>query len=466
MAAVPNASASWVPHIDRGKPVYLAIADAIADDVRSGRLSRGGRLPAQRALAAALGVDLTTVTRAYNEARRRGLLGATVGRGSFIAPNPAVRPFGAASGAPLDLTMNLPPQFEDRGLVKRMWRGFSDLEARGGLPLLLRYQDPGGSGEDRAAGAQWLAERIAGLTAERTLVAAGAQAALLAVIGALANPGDVLCCEPLVYPGLRAAAAYLGVELVPLEMDEQGVVPASLIQACRDVGPKALCCTPTLHNPTTATMSLGRRQEIVAAARRFRLPIIEDDAYGKLPADPPPPLAALAPELTWHIAGLAKLASPALRIAHVVVPGSRDIDPVAAGLRAATGMASPITAAAASRWIRTGTAAAVLAAIREETQARRALAGEILGRSFAAPAEAFHLWLPLPKPWTRAAFQAELQATEVTVSPSDPFTVAGEPPEAVRISLGAPPTRADLASALTTIRQVLDRGPVLTAAYG
>src|SRR5215472_13554131 len=99
----------WVPRIrESGKPVYRAIADAISDDLRSGRLRPGARLPPQRRLALALGVDLTTVTRAYNEARRRGLIDGRVGRGSFIRERPAVHPYGAPSGTPVDMTMNMP----------------------------------------------------------------------------------------------------------------------------------------------------------------------------------------------------------------------------------------------------------------------------------------------------------------------------------------------------------------------
>lgn len=437
-----------------GKPLYLAIADVISDDVRSGALAPGARLPTQRALAAELGVDLTTVTRAYNEAQRRGLTGARVGRGSFIAAAPAVRVYGTASGAPVDMSMNLPPPFADEALVRRMWRGLADLEAREGLPLLLRYQDPGGAAADREAGAAWLADRVPGADASRTLVASGAQAALVAVVGALANPGDTVACEALTYPGLRAAAAHLGVALLGLEMDGEGVTPEALARACRDTGPRAFVCTPTLQNPTTATLSLQRREALAAVARRYRLPIIEDDAYGKLPADPLPSLAALYPERTWHIAGLAKLVSPALRIAYVTAPDARNAEQVAARLRA-TGMASPITAALASRWIRTGVAARVLQAIRDETAARRRIAADILGPAFAEPAQAFHLWLPLPPPLTRAALEARLQAQAVSVVRSDAFAAGGEPPEAVRIGLGAAESHADLARALTAIREAL-----------
>jgi DNA-binding transcriptional MocR family regulator len=450
----------WLPLIrDGGKPVYRAVADAISDDLRSGRLRPGARLPPQRRLAQALGVDLTTITRAYNEARRRGLIDARVGRGSFIRERPAVHPYGAPSGAPVDMTMNMPPPFQDAALVRRMWAGFSHLEERQGLALFLRYQDPGGIIEDRAAGAEWLQDRIPGLGPDRTLVAAGAQAALVAVFGSLANSGDAICAESLAYPGLRAAAAHLGLEVVGLETDEEGVVPAALAAACRDVGPKLLCCTPTLHNPTTATMSLRRREEVVAIARRYRLPIVEDDAYGKLPQAPPPPLAALAPELTWHVVSLAKLASPALRLAYVVTPDSAAAVQAAGRLRAVAGMASPISAALMTQWIRSRTAEEVLRAIRAETRARRRMAAEALGPEALEPTDAFHLWLRLPAGWTRARFQAQLQAHAVSVIPSDAFVTAGPAPEAVRLGLGAAASRADLAGALTAIALVLDRQP-------
>ena len=75
----------WNPHSLRGDgPRYLALADRIEADVESGRLRPGMQLPPQRALAASLGIDFTTVSRAYTEARRRGLVRGHVGRGTFV----------------------------------------------------------------------------------------------------------------------------------------------------------------------------------------------------------------------------------------------------------------------------------------------------------------------------------------------------------------------------------------------
>ncbi|MFC7543076.1 GntR family transcriptional regulator [Siccirubricoccus deserti] len=123
-------------------PIYLAIADAIGAAITAGVLRPGERLPTHRALADALGVDLTTITRAYAEARRRGLLQATVGRGTFVrggqAPAPQPRP--EESGGPVDLGMNMPPQPTDPPLRDLLQRGMSALLARADAAAILTYR--------------------------------------------------------------------------------------------------------------------------------------------------------------------------------------------------------------------------------------------------------------------------------------------------------------------------------------
>jgi DNA-binding GntR family transcriptional regulator len=75
----------WTPRVIETAPLkYLGIVEALEADIRRGRLVPGERLPAQRSIAEALEVDLTTVTRAFNEARRRGLVAAQAGRGTFV----------------------------------------------------------------------------------------------------------------------------------------------------------------------------------------------------------------------------------------------------------------------------------------------------------------------------------------------------------------------------------------------
>src|ERR671921_479440 len=106
-------AAAWAPRaLAADRPIYAALADAIADDVAGGRLRPGTRLPAQRALAARLGVDFTTVSRGYAEAARRGLVSGQVGRGTFVrapAREAGIAP-RLAPGGVIDLTLNLPPE--------------------------------------------------------------------------------------------------------------------------------------------------------------------------------------------------------------------------------------------------------------------------------------------------------------------------------------------------------------------
>ena len=141
---------------------------------------------------------------------------------------------------------------------------------------------------------------------------------------------------------------------------------------------------------------------IAAIARRFGIPIVEDDPYGFLPTDGPPPFAALAPDLTWHVAGLAKCLGAGLRIAYVVVPDVRSGWLFASSVRTATVMASPVTIALATRWIIDGTADALLAAVRAESMERQRLVAAILPKgSFRADPVGFHIWMSLPESWRR-----------------------------------------------------------------
>ncbi|HWK66627.1 MAG TPA: PLP-dependent aminotransferase family protein [Rhizobiaceae bacterium] len=457
-------STSWIPSISRADgPLYLAIADALSADVMAGRLPAGFRLPPQRALAEQLGIDFTTVSRAYSEARRRGLVEGRVGQGTYVRARRPVNSSQTASGL-VDMSMNLPPRFDDPDLVARMWGDVADLGAQDGLDLLLRYQEAGGAVRDRAAGARWLAPRLGAVDVTRLLVCPGAQGAMLAMLGSLVAPGETILAEQLTYPGFRAVADYLRIRVVGVAMDDEGLVPESLEELCRERAPKALYINPTLHNPTTATLSHARREHIVAIARRHDMPIIEDDAYGALPAEPVPPLAALAPDIVYHVAGLAKCLAPALRVAYLVVPRDRGVGHVASAIRATAGMASPLGAAIATRWIESGVARSVLAAIRKEAGERQRILSEILPPSLIrTDREAFHAWLKLPAQWSRADFAAHLRSAGIGVVTSDAFAVSGSPQEAVRLGLGAAPDQAALATSLRTVGDLLRQQPTMSA---
>jgi len=456
----------WTPDLSGlDKPRYLAIADAIESDIQNGRLSPSDRLPPQRKLARRLDIDFTTVARGYVEAQKRGLIESRVGHGTFVRAS-ARRRHGPMARHPeiVDLSMNLPPEPDDPELLDRMQDG---LEALGrDLVYLMRYQGFGGVQVDKDAASNWLSRRALVPPQDRLFITPGAHAALLGILGIVAKAGDVILSESLTYPGTRSIAAQLGLRLVGLPMDDEGLDADAFADACKRLKPRALYLNPTLLNPTTHTISKPRRIAIVAIARRFGVPIVEDDPYGFLPTAGPPPFGALAPDLTWHVAGLAKCLGAGLRVAYVVVPDARSGWLFATSVRTATVMASPITIALATRWIADGTADALLAAVRKESIERQQLADEILpAGTFRADPVGFHLWVSLPQSWTRSAFVGHMRSTGIGVVASDAFTTQGVPPEAVRVCLGGPADRTAVGGALEFMAHALTESPTIASTF-
>lgn len=449
----------WIPTIgDRSGPLYLRIVGALSDDIAAGRLDEGQVLPTHRALAATLGVDLTTVSRAYGEARRLGLTDARVGRGTFVKGGHAVSR-RAAMPPTIDLSMNIPPQPADAELGTRLAKALGGLRSEAALESYLNYQQPGGTRAERTAAAEWLRPLVPDLAPERLVIAPGTQAALFCLLMALARARGAVLTEQLSYPGLKAAAAALCVRLIGVDMDGEGLLPRALERSCRaHPEAKLLYLMPTMHNPTTATLPLERRQRIAQIARRYGLTLIEDDPYAFLTSGIVP-LAQLVPERTYLTASLSKSVTPGLRTSLVVTPGGEASAALIAGLRATLQMPPPITTAVAVRWLRDGSADAIVRAVRAETAARQKLAREILtGHTYAADARGPHLWLPLPPRRPAASFAAQLRNRGLGVVTGEAFSVGEDAPAGVRIALGAAHNRAILTRALDIVRETLTTG--------
>lgn len=455
-----NYPSRWAAAVhNSSKPAYVAIADAIAEDIQTGKLAANQKLPTLRKLAKSLALNFTTVARGYAEAQQRGLLDARAGKGTFVrevVAAPIRRP-GPASQ--VDMTMNMPPEPLDALLRERLRQGVLALGEETDVFNLLRYQEFGGRYEDREIGARWLSRHIS-TSADRVLVCPGIQDTLLALFTALARPGDSIACEAVTYPGIKGIAAQLGIRLVGLPADDDGIDPDAFAALCAADVPKALYCNPTLLNPTTAIMSQARREAIVEIARRYSVPIIEDDAYGCLPVQRPQAIAALAPELTFYVAGFSKCLGAGLRIAYLALPNGRYTARLSATMRTTAVMASPFMVRLASRWIEDGTIKMATLAIREESRFRQQMAAQILrDADYIAKPEAFHLWLKVPEPWSRIEFATHLRSHGVGVVVSDTFTVSGAAPEAVRVCLGGPANREDCRHSLEIIEDAIEHLP-------
>ncbi|WP_027529464.1 PLP-dependent aminotransferase family protein [Bradyrhizobium sp. WSM3983] len=446
----------WTPTISElSGPRYLRIVEAMEADIAAGRLVRGQQLPTQRALAKALGIDLTTVTRAYTEARRRGIMEARVGQGSFVSETSARRVVDLPHPVAIDLSMNVPPHPLEAQLDERIIAGLEAIRAQSGLTAFLNYQPPGGSAHEREVAARWMRARVPHAHADKLVIFPGAQTILFNLLAHLARPGDVVLTEALTFPGIKAAAAQLGVKLVGVAMDDGGILLGALAKACRMHSPKAIYLIPTLHNPTTATLAPERRSAIAKIVRDVDTILIEDDAYGLLDRSASP-IANLIPERTYLATTLSKCIAPALRVAYLLTPDSGAQLQMRGYLQATVQMPAPLMVALVTHWLETGVADRIITAIRNEAIGRQQLAQRALkGFQFQAKPAAHHLWLHLPE--GRPDVAAHLLRNGLAIVTGDAFTAGGTSPHAARVSLGAARNRSELTGALRILVGALQK---------
>jgi DNA-binding transcriptional MocR family regulator len=410
-------------------------------------------------------VTVGTVTRAYAEAARRGLVGGEVGRGTYVRESgtlPTNFHHGAAIDAQrdqgdiiADLRLNFVAPIAGDANLNRILAQLATER----LDAFLEYQPPQGMPEHRAAGAAWL--KRAGLEVDpaRVLVTAGAQHGMAVALAALLQPGDLLLTEALTFPGVRSVARLLHLRLQGLAMDQEGLLPDAFESACRQGSAKALYCMPSIQNPTGSVMSAGRRQAVAAIAERYGIAVIEDDVYGFLDEAAPPPLASFAPTQGHYVTNLSKSIAPGLRLGYLAVPTGR-LEPFRAATQATLWMATPLMAEIAARWIKDGTAIWYVEERRREARARQLLARRMLGnRDLRAHPSALHGWLRLPEPWRAEDFAAAAVERGVPVTPISAFAVARTREQAVRLALGAPRDQAQLARALGVVAELAAAEP-------
>ncbi|MFD5589096.1 PLP-dependent aminotransferase family protein [Streptomyces sp. NPDC127063] len=467
MAADPRLFARLLEDDATTGPVYRRIAEAIATAVTTGSLSAGDRLPTHRELARELGVAVPTVSRAYREAEEQGLVTSTVGRGTFVAgasgiPHLRDTPAPGESSGPvrLDMAVNAPARGRHEEMLRRTLATFA---ASADLGALLGYEPDIGSREHRHGASRWLARSGVEAGPDQVAICHGSQHALLVAFGAALRAGETLLTESLTYPGAKSAAQLLGIGRSAVAMDDEGLIPEALEEACAATpAARALYCMPTAHNPTTATLPLARREAIAGIARRHDLIIIEDDAFGLLSDHTHlPPLAALAPERTLFLTSLSKTLAPGLRCGFLAGP------PELAGrlgalIRATVFNPAPLATAVALSWLGDGTADRLLDWQRQEMRRRRTATVNLLAGTpaiSAVRADALHAWVELREPWTASEVLALAEGHGISLGPTLYFSATEEPsPRAVRMCLGNAPDVGTLTGALRTLADALTRG--------
>lgn len=455
----------WTPDISNTEgPKYLAIANAIAGAISDGDLLPGEKLPPQRNLAYDLGVTLGTITRAYQEATRRGYVDGEVGRGTFVLdPLHATSPAGSfmtntqSAEADLDFSHATPAIGRAGECLKAT---LQEICASDNLDALTDYQRNTGHPDHLAAGAKWISSFGLDAPVDQVAITNGAQQGVFLSFMTVARPGELILTEALTYPGIIHLANQMGYHLQGVVMDDDGICPDALEDICRRESPKALYTMPTLHNPTTTTMSAERRRTIADIARKYGLYIIEDDIWGSLPDHPPLPLSSYAPELSFYVSGLSKGMAGGLRVGYVLAPESR-----AQGLRGMVRlnnwMTAPLMAEIARRWINDGTGHDIINWQREQARLRTQIATEALGGyTVSSDPAAFHVWLELPQPWRGDAFRMEAERQGVFLASGEAFVVGRDAaPHALRICTGGKKSIADVKHGMGIIVSILNARP-------
>ncbi len=447
---------------DDGGPRYKQIADQLNTLIENGSLAANERLPTHRALADQLGVTVGTITRAYAEAERRGLVEARVGAGTYVCPREVNHwSFDSADSTQLECHFgyNVPPSLDRAEMLDRAMQKLSANPAT--LNQLMLYQLPEGIAQHREVLANWLQSQGVNLQADRLLFSSGAQHATQMTLDAYCRAGDTLLVEKYTYPGLISLARQHQITLKPVEMDEEGILPDALDAACRMYQPRMFYSMPTLQNPTTGTMSLERRHAILEICRKHNLYLIEDEVNGLLPAERPEPLVNLDPEQVIHIGALSKCLAPGLRVGYIQVP-QRLYNQMATTLQNHSWMTSPLLTGIATELIQAGDANRVLVQIREEMKARLDITREILGDYNLRTSETcFHVWLTLPEHLRLGEFVASAEAEGISLKSAELFVPpGGAVPPAVRLSVSSPATREILRTGLVKIRELLEQEPV------
>ncbi|MBD9417174.1 PLP-dependent aminotransferase family protein [Pseudomonas sp. PDM16] len=420
---------------------YKRLAAAMEAGILAGHIAGGAKLLPHRRLADRLGVTIGTVSRAYAELERMGLVVARVGDGTFVRQRDLERKRDAGFSnfveerpEQFDMSRNMHISGPETSLFAQSLMDLArDPQALAGLTL---YTPDAGLLHHRRAGASWLAHGDFQPLAEQVLCVNGGQHGLLCTLMALLRAGDSLVTEHLTYPGLITVARMLGIKLLGASMDEEGIVPDSLDELCRHNRVTALYCTPTLQNPTAGVMSSGRREAIAAVCREHNLLIIEDEAHAVLVEDRPLPMSHHAPERSVLIGSLSKVVAAGLRVGYLYAPATL-ISRISAALRATCWMATPLPMELASTWIENGVARMLLRQQVAEIGRRKQLVEKLLtGLNYRSHAQSPHFWIEVPEPWRASDVEAEMKLKGYLIATAEVFAVGrAVVPQFIRVSV-------------------------------
>lgn len=449
--------------IDTDKSLYIAIADAIERDIHLGILKASDKMPTHRELAKIIGVNVTTITRAYQEAEKRGLITSTVGRGTFITSdlgiNPSLINTENHEADKIEMGLVYPLSFLEPDINPLITRVLH----KNASSSLMSYSLPPGNFKHRQVACEWM-RRFGILTdTSKIIITAGAQHALNCIFSSVFHQNDRIAMDYLTYPGAKAAAKRYGLHLEGVAMDEEGMLPQELEALCNRYVIKGIYTVSSIQNPTNAVMSEERRIALANIIKKYNLILVEDDLYRLLTINSCEPLTTLVPDQGIYIAGISKCFYAGLRISFVTAPTAM-VNRISQAVVDTIWMAPPLNAEVACECITSGTADEIMKIKQTELQQRAELMSELLsGYVLSYVPYSMFVWLCLPEFWNSNSFERVAREHGVNVISSDKFTVGSIiPPNCIRLSLTGVDNRTSFEQGLDIIRRMLsgEIGPI------
>lgn len=452
-----GSSLTWIPgNLNQSLPPYLALIAALEEDVRSGALAHGTQLPPHRALALQLGLSLSTVSKAYREANARGIVTGRVGQGTFVARR-TVSDMDGRAGRTANFSVNLAP---DVGQKEQLRLAMADVMRSGDIDRMFAYDAGQGLREHCAVLAEWISTPGFRPSPDLLLATNGAQHGLDLALSILCKPNDTILVEQLTYVGFKALASLHRYNLVPVEMDAEGMVPEALDRKLKQTGAHVVYSMPTLHTPTGRTMGIERRQGIADVLVKHDAMLIEDDVYAFLVDPKPDPIAGLIPDRTVYLASLSKVFELGFRAGMAVVPAAL-LERARLAMRASAWSATPLLFELSRKLILSGELKDVVIALRKETRRRVDLFRNFFPEqrlSHNGALAGYHVWMDIPEGWTADELFFVARNQGILLTPPGSAAVDQKGESGVRVCLGACAAR-ELGAALAALHQILSRPP-------
>jgi DNA-binding transcriptional MocR family regulator len=486
---------------DSRTPLYLQIRNQLREMILDGTLSEGSRLPPERKMAAALGVNRSTVVNAYRELAADGLVEARVGRGTTVCRLPVVSPSAPLRAGTVEPPVGKVPDSEaapshpfdyaqDKPLV---WGEYFVPRPEGGRDPLLRDLMAILTHSDTisfAAGVpapelyplddfqqamihvlntagqtllqpcpvegyyplrQTIARRMVGrgatVRAENILIVTGSQQGLDLIARTFLRAGDEVVVEAPSYLGALQILSAAGTRLLGVPLDEEGMRLDVLENILIRYRPKLIYTLPTFQNPSGCTMAPRRRLRLLELAHRHRVPIVEDDPYGEIyyTDQSPSPLLALDRDgYVIYLSTFSKILFPGLRLGWVAAPR-----PVIERLSQIKQLAdlhcSTLIQGAVHEFCQRGALDKHLDRVRDLYRQRRDAMMAALtkhgpaGLEWDEPQGGFNLWCRLPLGLKARQLMAEAARQSVALVPGEVFYPDGGGQEEMRLNFSCSP---------------------------